>query len=82
MEEEEARIERDRGREGTWYHEGPPELRDARLWIARYSLPRAKQRLTKAREDLQLAGSVRAAAKQDSQRKASAISIYCSQVIY
>ncbi|XP_045457082.1 U4/U6 small nuclear ribonucleoprotein Prp4 [Melitaea cinxia] len=80
LEEEEARIERDRGREGTWYHEGPPELRDARLWIARYSLPRAKRRLNKAREELQLAGSVRAAAKQESQRRASAISIYCSQI--
>ncbi|KPJ04716.1 U4/U6 small nuclear ribonucleoprotein Prp4 [Papilio xuthus] len=80
LEEEEARIERDRGREGTWYHEGPPELRDARLWIARYSLPRAKQRLTKAREELKLPGSVRAAAKQESQRKASAMSIYCSQI--
>ncbi|KPJ18787.1 U4/U6 small nuclear ribonucleoprotein Prp4 [Papilio machaon] len=80
LEEEEARIERDRGREGTWYHEGPPELRDARLWIARYSLPRAKQRLMKAREDLKLPGSVRAAAKQESQRKASAMSIYCSQI--
>ncbi|RVE41716.1 hypothetical protein evm_013628 [Chilo suppressalis] len=44
MEEEEARMERDRGREGTWYHEGPPQLRDARLWIAKYSLPRAKER--------------------------------------
>ncbi|XP_059044840.1 U4/U6 small nuclear ribonucleoprotein Prp4 [Achroia grisella] len=80
LEEEEARIERDRGREGTWYHEGPPELRDARLWIARYSLPRAKRRLNKAREELKLAGSVRAAAKQESQRRASAISTYCSQV--
>ncbi|CAH2101529.1 unnamed protein product [Euphydryas editha] len=80
LEEEEARIERDRGREGTWYHEGPPELRDARLWIARYSLPRAKHRLNKAREELQLAGSVRAAAKQESQRRASAVSIYCSQI--
>ncbi|XP_053611900.1 U4/U6 small nuclear ribonucleoprotein Prp4 [Plodia interpunctella] len=80
LEEEEARIERDRGREGTWYHEGPPELREARLWIARYSLPKAKERLTKAREELKLAGSVRAAAKQESQRKASAMSIYCSQI--
>lgn len=80
LEEEEARIERDRGREGTWYHEGPPDLREARLWIARYSLPKAKERLTKAREDLKLAGSVRAAAKQESQRKASAISIFCSQI--
>ncbi|XP_041968755.1 U4/U6 small nuclear ribonucleoprotein Prp4 isoform X2 [Aricia agestis] len=80
LEEEEARIERDRGREGTWYHEGPPELREARLWIARYSLPRAKLRLAAAREELQLPGSVRAAAKQESQRKASAMSIYCSQI--
>ncbi|KAF9788968.1 hypothetical protein SFRURICE_006769 [Spodoptera frugiperda] len=80
LEEEEARIERDRGREGTWYHEGPPELREARLWIARYSLPKAKLRLCQAREDLKLSGSVRAAAKQESQRKAAAVSIYCSQI--
>ncbi|KAH9632272.1 hypothetical protein HF086_004528 [Spodoptera exigua] len=80
LEEEEARIERDRGREGTWYHEGPPELREARLWIARYSLPKAKLRLYQAREDLKLAGSVRAAAKQESQRKAAAVAIYCSQL--
>ncbi|XP_004925115.2 U4/U6 small nuclear ribonucleoprotein Prp4 isoform X1 [Bombyx mori] len=80
LEEEEARLERDRGREGTWYHEGPPTLRQARIWIARYSLPNAKKRLNKAREELKLAGSVRAAAKQESQRKASAFSIYCSQI--
>ncbi|XP_026317818.1 U4/U6 small nuclear ribonucleoprotein Prp4 [Hyposmocoma kahamanoa] len=80
LEEEEARIERDRGREGTWYHEGPPQLREARLWIARYSLPVAKERLNKAREDLKLPGSVRAAAKQESQRKASGVTIYCSQI--
>ena len=24
----------------TWYHEGPPSLKRARLWIAEYSLPR------------------------------------------
>ncbi|XP_063390832.1 U4/U6 small nuclear ribonucleoprotein Prp4 isoform X1 [Cydia fagiglandana] len=80
LEEEEARIERDRGREGTWYHEGPKELREARLWIAKYSLPRAKARLNKARAELQLAGSVRAACKQDAQRRAAAVAIYCSQV--
>ncbi|CAG9132975.1 unnamed protein product [Plutella xylostella] len=44
LEEEEARIERERDREGTWYHEGPPALRAARRAIARYSLPRAKER--------------------------------------
>lgn len=24
----------------TWYHEGPSTLKEARLWLARYSLPR------------------------------------------
>lgn len=24
----------------TWYHEGPTTLKEARLWLARYSLPR------------------------------------------
>ncbi|KAJ2949310.1 hypothetical protein O0L34_g6263 [Tuta absoluta] len=80
LEEEEARIERDKRHEGTWYHEGPAELRDARLWIARYSLPRAKRRLNAAREELKQAGSVRAAAKQESQRRSAAMSIYCSQI--
>ncbi|XP_032526138.2 U4/U6 small nuclear ribonucleoprotein Prp4 [Danaus plexippus] len=80
LEEEEARLERDRGREGTWYHEGPAALRRARIDIARFSLPRAKQRLAQARSELELAGSVRAAAKQDAQRKAAANSIYCSQI--
>ncbi|XP_075989469.1 U4-U6 small nuclear riboprotein factor 60K [Anticarsia gemmatalis] len=80
LEEEEARIERDRGREGTWYHEGPPELREARLWIARYSLPKAKERLTKVREEMKEPNSIRTAAKQESQRKTSAMSIYCSQI--
>lgn len=34
----------------VWYHEGPACLRDARLWLAEYSMPRAKARLDKARE--------------------------------
>lgn len=44
MVEEEARLQHERGQEGTWYHEGPIELRDARLWIASYSLPKARER--------------------------------------
>ncbi|VDD76836.1 unnamed protein product [Mesocestoides corti] len=34
----------------VWYHQGPDGLADARMWIAKYSLPRAKQRLDRARE--------------------------------
>ena len=26
--------------EEVWYHEGDPELKIARLWMAKYSLPR------------------------------------------
>lgn len=26
--------------EEVWYHEGSPELKIARFWIAKYSLPR------------------------------------------
>ena len=35
--------------ETTWYHEGPESLKIARLWLAYYSLPRAKQRLSKVK---------------------------------
>lgn len=38
-EEQEAK-----GDETTWYHEGPDELKAAREWLVRYSLPRAKAR--------------------------------------
>ncbi|KAF6718774.1 U4/U6 small nuclear ribonucleoprotein Prp4 [Oryzias melastigma] len=33
----------------TWYHEGSASLKEARLWMARYSLPRAVARLEAAR---------------------------------
>ncbi|XP_049883126.1 U4/U6 small nuclear ribonucleoprotein Prp4 [Pectinophora gossypiella] len=80
LEEEEARIERDKRHEGTWYHEGPASLRDARIWIARYSLPRAKQRLALSRAERQQPGSARAAARQEAQRRAAALTTYCSQI--
>ncbi len=33
-----------------WYHQGPEGLSAARMWIAEYSLPRAKERLDRAKE--------------------------------
>ena len=41
--EEKAEKEREQD-EKTWYHEGPPALRVARLAIAHYSLRRASDR--------------------------------------
>lgn len=43
-EETETMQQRD---SATWYHKGPASLRDARIAIADYSLPRAKERLKK-----------------------------------
>ncbi|XP_034939357.1 U4/U6 small nuclear ribonucleoprotein Prp4 [Chelonus insularis] len=66
--------------ETTWYHEGPESLRIARKWIAHYSLPRAKERLERAREELALPGATRTARKQELLKKIQILSIYCSQV--
>ncbi|EZA53715.1 hypothetical protein DMN91_007730 [Ooceraea biroi] len=71
-------IEKDT--ETTWYHEGPESLQIARSWIAAYSLPRAKARLEKAREDLKLPTATRTAKRQELLKKLQALSIYCSQI--
>ena len=47
--------------ETTWYHEGPESLRQARLWLAHYSLPRAKQRLVNAKLELETPEATRTA---------------------
>ncbi|KAG6797243.1 U4/U6 small nuclear ribonucleoprotein Prp4 [Apis cerana] len=71
-------IERDT--ETTWYHEGPESLQIARSWIATYSLPRAKARLDKARQDLELPTATRTARRQELLKKLQALTIYCSQI--
>lgn len=44
-----AAKEREELAKTTWYHEGPDSLKKARIWIADYSIPRAKERLHKAK---------------------------------
>lgn len=60
--------------ESTWYHEGPDALRIARLWIANYSLPRARDRSKYAREFNQLPSAVQL------QKKIQSLQLQCSQV--
>lgn len=48
--------------------------------IAAYSLPRARTRLEKARQDLQLPTAADTARKQELLKKLQALSIYCSQI--
>ncbi|PNF30966.1 U4/U6 small nuclear ribonucleoprotein Prp4 [Cryptotermes secundus] len=80
QEEEEERMQQEKDQETTWYHEGPEALRVSRLWIASYSLPRAKQRLEEARKEQDLPEATRTARRQELQKKLQAVSIYCSQI--
>ena len=52
-----------------WYHEGLPELLAARYWIAEYSIPRAQERLVRAREEVLKPGAEKAAKKQELHKK-------------
>ncbi|CAK9290908.1 unnamed protein product [Gordionus sp. m RMFG-2023] len=64
----------------TWYHEGPTLLKAARLWIAKYSLPTAKERLNQARIDLQITETQRTARKQEIHKKINSFSLLFTQI--
>lgn len=77
-EEERKLFEKDQ--ETTWYHEGPETLKIARLWIAEYSLPRAKARLEEARKMIDISAATKTAKMQEMQKRIQALSIYSSQI--
>lgn len=77
-EEERKLFEKDQ--ESTWYHEGPETLRISRLWIAEYSLPRAKARLEEARRLAELPTATKTARTQELQKRLQALSIHSSQI--
>lgn len=77
-EEERKLFEKDQ--ETTWYHEGPESLRIARLWMAEYSLPRAKARLEEAKRMIDIPAATKTAKTQELQKRLQAMSIYSSQV--
>lgn len=64
----------------TWYHEGPDSLRVARLWIAEYSLPRAKERLADARALTQVPAATKTARTQELHKWLHQLTICSSQV--
>jgi U4/U6 small nuclear ribonucleoprotein PRP4 len=64
----------------TWFHEGSDNLRIARLWVADYSLPRAKARLEEARIQSDLPGATKASRIVELQKKIQALAPQCSQV--
>lgn len=78
--EEEERKLQQREQEATWYHEGPETLRIARLWLADYSLPRARERLERARDALEVPSATRAGRMVEMQKKLQSLAPLCSQV--
>lgn len=64
----------------TWYHEGPESLKIARTWIADYSIPRAKERLKRARAHQALPEAQRHARMQEVHRHMRAFNSIGSQI--
>ncbi|XP_074599181.1 U4-U6 small nuclear riboprotein factor 60K [Brevipalpus obovatus] len=79
-EEEKAELEKDRDPNTTWYHEGPESLREARYWIANYSLKRAKQRIDRAKGYKALPEAVKTANRQELYNKLRSFEINASQI--
>ncbi|KAL4609471.1 U4/U6 small nuclear ribonucleoprotein Prp4 [Arapaima gigas] len=64
----------------TWYHEGPTSLKDARLWLAHYSLPKAVQRLDAARAYKEIPESTRTVRQQELHKTLRNLNNFCSQI--
>ncbi|EAT38069.1 AAEL010013-PA [Aedes aegypti] len=78
--EEDKKQQVHKEQESTWYHEGPESLRIARIWLANYSLPRAKKRLEEAAEQLQLPSATKAGRMVELQKRIQSLAPLCSQV--
>ncbi|KAL4219446.1 U4/U6 small nuclear ribonucleoprotein Prp4 [Mactra antiquata] len=63
----------------TWYHEGAETLKEARLWIAEYSIPRAKARIKKEKQDSHFAAQ-KSVFSQDIQKRLRSVTNECSQI--
>lgn len=79
-EEGEKSIQEPEVEEEVWYHEGSPELKIARFWIAKYSLPRACERLKQMRIKQARPDPEKAAKMQELHRKLRGLNNFCSQI--
>merc|ERR1719481_496612 len=70
------RVEDERKQDqSTWYHEGPESLRIAREWIAQYSIPKAKARLQRLKEEAEQDEKTKMAVKQETQKRVSKLDL-------
>ncbi|XP_028318360.1 U4/U6 small nuclear ribonucleoprotein Prp4 [Gouania willdenowi] len=78
---DEERAKRSHGEcQQTWYHEGPASLKEARLWLARYSLPRATKRLEAARALKETPDPSRTVRQQELHQGLRNLNNFCSQI--
>ncbi|XP_014874028.1 U4/U6 small nuclear ribonucleoprotein Prp4 [Poecilia latipinna] len=77
--EERAKRSRDECLQ-TWYHEGPASLKEARLWLARYSLPRSMRRLEAARALKEVAEATKTIRQQELHKSLRNLNNFCSQI--
>ncbi|MCL4145045.1 UNVERIFIED_CONTAM: hypothetical protein GTU68_038566 [Idotea baltica] len=66
-------------REETWYHRGPASLKEARMFVVNYSIPRARGRLKKEMYEKNISDATRKSHKQELQTKLRAFSLIGSQ---
>ncbi|CAH1786164.1 unnamed protein product [Owenia fusiformis] len=78
--EEEKQRKKDEEDNVTWYHEGTDSLKEARLWLAEYSLPRAKMRIQKALTEKYMSDTQRNAQIQELQKTVRSLTNECSQI--
>nr|XP_020492618.1 U4/U6 small nuclear ribonucleoprotein Prp4 isoform X1 [Labrus bergylta] len=64
----------------TWYHEGSAFLKEARLWLAKYSLPRAMRRLEAARAQRDVSEATRTLKQQELHKSLRNLNNFCSQI--
>ena len=76
----ETELEEEKTSEEVWYHEGPNALKVSRLFIAEYSLPRARDRIIKAKHEMKNNDSTKTVKVQEVHRKARSLINFCSQI--
>lgn len=63
----------------TWYHEGSASLQEARYWIAEYSIPRARERVQKEKQNKHYAAQ-KSVLQQDLHKRLRSVNNECSQI--
>lgn len=78
--QEPTTTDRDQQRsEETWYHEGPETLKEARMFVLNFSIPRARARLKNEHLENQIPEATRTARRQEVQNKLRSFGLLGSQ---